>query len=146
LSRLASSLIAAVVVLAAAISGASYVRSLRADFALAQQQRDDAQRSLVDRDNAIRQLRKDAADKEQQQAQLNRTHTAIARRLHSVQTTNRRLINENAALLAWAGSPLPDDVVRMQTSPALTGADDYLKYVSTGERVHAASDVSVDQR
>lgn len=142
--RLGSSLIAALLFLAAVTSGAAYLRILRADLATAQQQRDDARRSLVDLDSTIRQMQKDAADKAERQAQLDRTHTAIARKLNSIQMKSRGLIDENAALRAWADTPLPDDVVRLQAAPALTGADDYVDYVSASEPLHTAGDGAAD--
>ena len=144
--KLASTATALLVVLAAAVSGVSYLRILHADVVVARQQRDDARRSLADRDGTIGQLQKDADDKARQQAQLDRTHTAIANRLNSIQMKNRRLTNENAALRAWADAPLPDDVVRLQSSPTLTGATDYVDYVPTGEPLHAAGDGAADER
>lgn len=146
MSKFAIGLCAAAVVVAAAGSGTSYLRTLRADVATAQRQRDDARRSLADRDDMIHRLQKDAAEKALQQAQLDRAHTEISRKLGYLQTTNRRLIDENAELRAWADTPLPHDVVRMQASPALSGADDYLDHVPSGEPVHAAGNDAENER
>jgi hypothetical protein len=92
LIKLASTATAATVVLAAAVSGVSYLRILHADVVVARQQRDDARRSLADRDGTIRQLRMDADDKARQQAQLDRTHTAISNRLNAIRLKNRKRV------------------------------------------------------
>lgn len=146
MSWLAARLTTALVVLAALVAGAFHVRALRAELAAAQQQRDLAQQAIVDRDGTIGRMQQDAADKAKQQAQLNRAHVSIAMRLNSVQLRNRRLMDENAALRAWADTPLPDDIVRLQASPAFTGADNYIKHVPSGDPVHVAGDGATHQR
>ncbi|KWC22757.1 protein lysB [Burkholderia ubonensis] len=142
----AAKLAAACLVLAALVAGTFYVRALRAELAAAEQQRDDARQGIAERDGTIEQMRLDAETKAKQQAQLDRTQGAIASKLNAVQLENRRLTDENAALRAWAGTPLPADVVRLQASPALTGADDYVEHVPGGEPVRAAGDGASHQR
>ncbi|WP_080419641.1 Rz-like lysis system protein LysB [Burkholderia ubonensis] len=146
MSEFAAKLAAGLLVLAACAAGALYVRELHADLAAARQQLGDARQGLADRDGTIRRLRQDAADRASQQARLDRTQNAIASKLDAVRLENRRLIDENAALRAWADTRLPDDVVRLQATPALTGADDYVGSLPDGEPVHAASARAAHQR
>lgn len=133
-------LLAVVGVIAALGAGVSYVRALRADVINAQEQRDTARQAAADRESEIRLMLQDADRKAKQQAQLDHAHTAIAIKLNAVRSLNRRLIDENTALRAWADTPLPDDVVRLQSSPALTGADGYIERVPDSEPVHPAGD------
>lgn len=137
---------ACAVALSACVAAALYLHALRADLAIAQQQRADAQQALAARDDVIARMRQDAATHAQQQARLDRAHTAIASKLDAIRLENRRLTDENATLRAWADTPLPDDVVRLQASPALTGADDYVEHVPDGETVHAANARTPHQR
>lgn len=146
MSGLIARVILGLVVLAATVAVSSYVRALHAERTAAQRQRDDALKTIVDRDSAIRRMQQDAADKANQQVRLDRAHAAIATRLSAVQQVNRRLTNENTTLRAWADTPLPADVVRMHSSAPLTGADDYVEHMPSGEPLHAASDGAADQR
>ncbi|MGZ2743279.1 Rz-like lysis system protein LysB [Burkholderia stagnalis] len=146
MSELAVKLVAGLIALAAGIATVLYVRALHADLAASRQQLAGAQQALAARDGAIERLQQDAADRARQQARLDRTQTAIASKLDAVRLENRRLTDENAALRAWADAPLPDDVVRLQTHPALTGADDYVERVPDGEPVHAAGARAAHQR
>ncbi|RQS11260.1 protein lysB [Burkholderia sp. Bp9002] len=146
MSELAAKFAAGVLVLAACAAAALHVRELHADLAAARQQLADARQGLADRDGAIQRLQQDAAERASQQARLDRTQNAIASKLDAVRLENRRLIDENAALRAWADTRLPDDVVRLQANPALTGADDYVGRLPDGEPVHAAGARAAHQR
>ncbi|HHL4079612.1 Rz-like lysis system protein LysB [Burkholderia sola] len=146
MNELAAKFVACVVALIACAAVALYVHGLRADLANAQQQRVDAQQALAARDGVISRLQQDAAGRAQQQARLDRAQTAIASKLDAIRLENRRLTDENAALRAWADTPLPDDVVRLQASPALTGAGDYVEHVPDGETVHATDARAAHQR
>jgi LysB family phage lysis regulatory protein len=139
-------LAAVMIALLAAVAGAMYVRALRAELAGARHELDGIQQNVADRDDTIQRLRQDAKDKAAQQAKLDRTGGAIASTLAAVQQENRRLTDENADLRAWAATPLPDDVVRLHTGPALTGAGDYVERMPAGEPVHTAGDGAADQR
>ena len=140
MSRLAAIIAVTCASVAALVAGALYVRAMRTELGIVQQQRDDARLAIADRDGTIRRLQQHAADTAKQQAQLDRTNTAIVTKLNAVQLMNRRLIDENAALRTWADTPLHDVVVRLHESPALTGADDYLKHLPSSESVHTAGD------
>ncbi|WP_107151950.1 Rz-like lysis system protein LysB [Trinickia symbiotica] len=146
MSGLAAKLVAALLALAALVGGASYVRAMRAELADVSLQLADARKGIIERDSTIEQARRVAAKKAEQQAQLNRAQGAIASKLAVVQFENRRLTDENAELRAWTNTRLPDDVVRLQTSPALTGANDYVERVPGGEPMHAASDGTANER
>ncbi|UTV54960.1 Rz-like lysis system protein LysB [Burkholderia arboris] len=146
MNGLAAKFAAGGVALAACAVAALYLHALRADLATAQQRRVDAQQALAARDGVIARLQQDAAARAQQQARLDRSHTAIASKLDAIRLENRRLTDENAALRAWADTPLPDVVVRLQANPALAGADDYVEHVPDGDTVHAADARAPHQR
>ncbi|MCA3778494.1 MAG: protein lysB [Burkholderia sp.] len=146
MNSLAAKCAAWIVAFAACAVVALYLHALRADLAAAQQQRADAQQALAARDGVISRMQQDAAARAQQQARLDRSHTAIASKLDAIRLENRRLTDENAALRAWADTPLPDVVVRLQANPALTGADDYVEHVPDGDTVHAADARAPHQR
>lgn len=141
MSAIVSKVIAAFVVFGLAVTFVFYVRTLRAERTTAQQEASDAKQGVIDRDAMIARLRQDAKDKARQQQKLDQDRTGIAARLADIQRENRKLHDENEAYRAWADTPLPDDVVRMQSSPALTGASDYLAGMPAGDTVHDASGV-----
>ena len=82
------------------------------------QQLVEARQALAGRDDVIARMRQDTAERARQQARLDRSQAAIASKLDATRLENRRLTDENAALRAWAGTRLPDDVVRLQANPA----------------------------
>jgi LysB family phage lysis regulatory protein len=145
-NRLAGKLIAALVTLAALLAGASYVRALRADLASVNRQLIDARKRITERDSALERVRLDAANKVTQQIQLTRTHDAIASKLAAARLENRRLIDETAELRAWADTRLPDDVVRLHTSPTLASANDYIERVPGGEPLHTPGYCTTNER
>ncbi|WP_318389652.1 Rz-like lysis system protein LysB [Enterobacter sp.] len=60
------------------------------------------------------------------QNQLDAIATAAAGRERQF----KRLANENPEVKRWADAPLPDDVIRLQKRPAITGAAGYRAYMS----------------
>ena len=146
MNRLAGKLTAALMALAALLAGASYVRALRADLAHVNRQLVDARKGITDRDSTLERVRIDAANKATQQIQLTRTHDAIASKLAAARLENRRLIDETAELRSWADTRLPDDVVRLHTSPALASASDYIERVPGGESLHAPGYGAANER
>lgn len=56
------------------------------------------------------------------------------------------LKRENKALQDWANQPLPDAARRLRERPAITGADAYRKWLSSGGAVHPAGDIAGQQR
>jgi LysB family phage lysis regulatory protein len=133
-------------VLVAALAGAQYVRALHGRLAVAQDAARQAKQDVGARDAIIERLVADAREKDEQRAQLDRTRGAVDATLATYQKELRRLIDENEAVRVWAAARLPDDVVRLHSSPALTGADDYAQHVRDGDALHAAGDTSADQR
>ncbi|CAE6841656.1 hypothetical protein R69746_06952 [Paraburkholderia aspalathi] len=140
MNEIATKLVAGAIAVLALFAAVMYVRELHAELADASHQLDTAKQGIADRDGTIGRLQQDAADKAKQQAQLDRAQGAIASKLSTVQQETRRLINENATLRAWADTPLPDDIVRMQASPALTGAADYSQAMPASDSLHVPGD------
>ncbi|WP_343675138.1 Rz-like lysis system protein LysB [Paraburkholderia heleia] len=131
---------AALVALLAVAAAVFYVRELRAELAESALQLAGANQGIVDRDDTIKRLQDDAAEKARQQKQLDSTRAAIASRLETALTENRRLKDENAEIRAWADTPLPFDIARLHDTPAQTGADDYAAAVSDRTALHAPGD------
>ncbi|HDV8353525.1 TPA: LysB family phage lysis regulatory protein [Burkholderia vietnamiensis] len=136
----------ALAALAAAVAGTQYVRALQARLATAQDAARQAKQDVGARDAIIGRLLSDAREKDQQRAQLDRTRGAVDATLAEYQSQLRKLIDENEAVRTWAAARLPDDVVRLHSSPALAGADDYAQRVRDGGALHPARDASADER
>jgi LysB family phage lysis regulatory protein len=139
-NAIAARLAVGTIALLALASCALYLRAQRAELVDARNRLAEATQRIADRDGTIDRLQRDTQRKAKQQAQLDRANDAIAATLTSVRQQNRRLIDENASLRAWADTLLPPDVVRMSARPALTGADDYRASMSTGGTMHPAGD------
>ncbi|NRO99452.1 protein lysB [Paraburkholderia sp. NMBU_R16] len=139
-------LIAALLTLAAFVAGACYVRALRADLANMNRLLVDARKGIAARDSTLQQVRDDAAQKATQQMQFTRAHDAIASKLEATRLENRRLTYETDELRAWADTRLPDDVVRLHTSPTLASANDYIERVPGGQPMHATGYGAANER
>ena len=128
----------ALVVLAIA-AGWFYVKALRAELADAQNTARTAQETVGRRDATIADMQKIEREHATALAQLEAKRERIAASLAQTETDFKALKHENEALRAWADSSLPDDVVRLYSRPAITGADDWLA-MRAGHALHAAGD------
>lgn len=102
-------------------------------------QQENQQRQLVIDalwDNA-RRLESQRAALATEQAELTRT---ASNRLEQIREIQRNDANTND----WAGTRLPDPVIRMRQRPAVTGADAYRQSVRDPDALHAAGE-SPDQ-
>ncbi|MBJ9727753.1 Rz-like lysis system protein LysB [Burkholderia cenocepacia] len=136
----------ALAALVAVVAGAQYVRAMQGRLATAEDAARQAKQGVDARDAIIGRLLTDAREKDEQRAQLDRTRGTVDATLAAYQSQLRRLIDENEAVRAWAAARLPDDVVRLHSSPALAGADDYAQRVRSGDALHPARDASADER
>lgn len=68
--------------------------------------------------------------------------TGLAKREQQIED----LKHEIKELQEWADSPLPDAARRLRQRPAITGADAYRQWLSSGGAVHPASDIPEPQR
>lgn len=116
------------------------IRTLLAQLEGARTAERRAVQASIERDATIEQLLRDAREKDAQHAQLARMRTAIDSTLAAYQEAFRRLIDENQAVRHWAATALPDDVVRVHASAALTGAADYVARMCARVAVHDAGD------
>jgi LysB family phage lysis regulatory protein len=66
---------------------------------------------------------------------LNKVRQGMAQREQQIVELKR----ENSDLRQWAALPLPDAASRLRKRPALTGADAYRNWLSSGSAVHPAS-------
>jgi LysB family phage lysis regulatory protein len=128
----------ALVVLAIA-AGWFYVKALRAELVDAQNTARTAQETVGRRDATITDMQKKEREHTTALAQLEAKRERIAASLAQNETDFEALKHENEALRVWADSPLPDDVVRLYSRPAITGADDWLA-MRAGHALHAAGD------
>ena len=128
----------ALVVLAIA-AGWFYVKALRTELVDAQNTARTAQETVGRRDATIADMQKKEREHTTALAQLEAKRERIAASLAQTETDFEALKHENEALRAWADSPLPDDVVRLYSRPAITGADDWLA-MRAGHALHAAGD------
>lgn len=109
------------------------------------EQRDGARaaRDQAWRDSAQRQVAIDALQGQlerlaAQQVASGKRQAALEREASQRQVKIRTLENEHAETKRWSDSSLPDDVVRMQQRPAVTGSADYLEYVRSTRALHFA--------
>jgi LysB family phage lysis regulatory protein len=100
-------------------------RTALTDAAAARQALDAAQAENAQRQLVIDALWQNAQRLEEQRQQLNDTKADLERTASNRLTRLRELIHENAELRAWAGTRLPDAVIRLRERPAVTGAADY---------------------
>ncbi|MBN3725622.1 LysB family phage lysis regulatory protein [Burkholderia sp. Ac-20379] len=133
-------------VLAAAGAGCVYVRALQTLLADATREAGQAHQDLAARDAVVARLQAAAREQDAARARLERTRGAVNAQLASYQQQLRKLIDENQAVRTWAGTALPDDVVRLHDSAALTGADAYAERLRGGDALHDAGDVAAHQR
>lgn len=124
-------------VVLAIVAGWFYVKALRAELVDAQNTARSAQEAVGRRDATITDMQKKEREHTTALAQLEAKRGRIAASLAQTETDFEALKHENEALRAWADSPLPDDVVRLYSRPAITGADDWLA-MRAGHALHAA--------
>ncbi|CAE6784787.1 hypothetical protein R69658_04244 [Paraburkholderia aspalathi] len=123
---------------AAGMGAGLYVKALRADLDTAQLEAHDARETVGRRDVQIADLQKQQREHATQLAQLEKTRQDIAADLAARKSDLEKLKRESESVRAWADGALPDDVVRLYASPALTGAVDAA--MRAGNGLHAAGD------
>jgi LysB family phage lysis regulatory protein len=139
MKAIALRVLAIALVVLAIVAGWFYVKALRAELVDAQNTARSAQETVGRRDATIADMQKKEREHTTALAQLEAKRDRIAASLAQTETDFEALKHENEALRAWADSPLPDDVVRLYSRPAITGADDWLA-MRAGHALHAAGD------
>lgn len=139
MKAIALRVLAIALVVLAIVAGWFYVKALRAELVDAQNTARTAQETVGRRDATIADMQKKEREHTTALAQLEAKRDRIAASLAQTETDFEALKHENEALRAWADSPLPDDVVRLYSRPAITGADDWLA-MRAGHALHAAGD------
>lgn len=66
------------------------------------------------------------------------TITSINNQLQTTELQMRKLEQDNETIRQWAGTRLPDPVMRMHQRPALSGAAGYRKWLSSRDAVPVA--------
>jgi LysB family phage lysis regulatory protein len=139
MKAIALRVLAIALVVLAIVAGWFYVKALRAELVDAQNIARSARETVGRRDATIADMQKKEREHTTALAQLEAKRERIAASLAQTETDFEALKHENEALRAWADSPLPDDVVRLYSRPAITGADDWLA-MRAGHALHAAGD------
>jgi LysB family phage lysis regulatory protein len=139
MKAIALRVLAVELVVFAIAAGLLYVKALRAELADAKLTAHTAQETVGRRDATIADMQKKEREHATVLAQLEAKRERIAASLAQTETDFEALKHENEALRAWADSPLPDDVVRLYSRPAITGADDWLA-MRARHALHAAGD------
>ncbi|MFP3529464.1 Rz-like lysis system protein LysB [Burkholderia sp. SIMBA_042] len=145
MSPLVAKLLAVGAAALAAWGGVRYVQSLRADVADAQQAARAARDQVTARDQTIARLEANVQSNAELQRRLDTTRTQISAAQARIEAATRRILNETPESRAWADTVLPADVARLQASPDLTGACDYLQRVSAGDAVRVACDGAANE-
>ena len=109
-------------------------------MALAQQDaktaREDAARNLTNANT----LQNTLDQERQAQSKLRSLHDQLRQGLTLREQQIEVLKRENTVLRDWAAQSLPDVARRLRERPALTGADAYREWLSSGRAVHAPGD------
>lgn len=125
----------------AALAAFWYVQSLRAELETAQLNEKTARQGIADRDDAIKQLRDDAREKDHAREKLESDRNGIRSNLATRELMIRELQNENKELRDWSSVRLPGVVIGMRDHPALTGAAAYRERMRQGDALHAAGGI-----
>lgn len=94
----------------------------------------------------ITQLTAQAEKRRQAQQRMARKQQQLHATLTTQQHTIQRLERENANYRKWATAPLPDAARRVRQRPAITGADDYQRYLSSTRAVRPPRDSAQPER
>jgi LysB family phage lysis regulatory protein len=137
-------LVGVLVAVLLAVAGWQYVKALHAEVMSAQEQRDDAVQKVQERDDSIKRLKKDQADAEKAQRELQGKASAIALTLAAKNAELERLKHANPALRNWTDTALPADVMRLYSRPAATGFVSNDDIVPDSSALHAAGGVAAN--
>ncbi|ARU88292.1 Rz-like lysis system protein LysB [Pseudomonas sp. M30-35] len=74
------------------------------------------------------------------QASLRITQNLLRQGISEREQQIEVLKRENQAFKDWSAQPLPEPVSRLRQRPALTGADAYRKWLSSGNALHPVTD------
>jgi len=135
-------LIAAIVilVLVVVVTWALWQRSQAAEARadLAEQRLAESQQRERESHVVIDALWKNASRLDAQRRALARQRAELERAASDRLSTIQELQRDNEDLRRWAGTRLPDAVIRLRRRPAVTGAADYRQALRDAEPVHAA--------
>ncbi len=90
---------------------------------------------IESRDAAIARLQTESAEREKSELALRVSLGYASSAARNREAKMQRLITENATLKDWFNTALPNDVIRLQQRPAFTNANDYLHWVSEGNKL-----------
>ncbi len=82
----------------------------------------------------------------QVQAQLRKLQSTLRTGLAERERLIESLKHDNETLRNWADQPLPDAARRLRERPAITGADAYRQWLSSGSAVPTAGDHAGNER
>ncbi|MDN4386668.1 Rz-like lysis system protein LysB [Citrobacter portucalensis] len=144
MSRILSVAMIAVIALSAVLGWQLHKRNT----VIAQQDRDigTLNQQLSDKTGQLLAVDLMARANDSLQLRLQQRNAELAAAVASRDQKIKALINENPEVKRWADTRLPDDVIRLQQRPAITGAAGYHAYLSGDNPLHAASESTGNKR
>lgn len=93
---------------------------------------------IAARDSLLSRYRQQSLKNAELTISQQQTITSINNQLQTTELQMRKLEQDNDEIRQWAGTRLPDPVMRMHQRPALSGAAGYRKWLSSRDAVSAA--------
>lgn len=105
-----------------------------------------AEKTATDHKAKIDTLQAQAEQRAKAAAALASQQQQLRNQLHTQSQTIKRLERENEDYRKWADNPLPDAARRLRKRPAITGAADYQRYLSTARTLRPPSSRTQPER
>ena len=145
MNRLYLTLLAIVIVLGA-LAGLMFVNHQTKQALQLEQQRttqlagrlDVAAGDIASRDSLLSRYRQQSLKNAELTISQQQTITSINNQLQNTALQMRKLEQDNDEIRMWAGTRLPDPVMRMHQRPALSGAAGYRKWLSSRDTMPTA--------
>lgn len=138
MNRLYLTLLAMVIVLGALVWLLFDHHQTKQALQLAQQHNQQLTGQLEGRDAILSRYRQQSLKNAELTISQQQTITSINNQLQNTGLQMRKLEQNNETIRQWAGTRLPDPVMRMHQRPALSGAAGYRKWLSSRDAVPAA--------
>lgn len=101
-------------------------------------QLDVAAGDIASRDSLLSRYRQQSLKNAELTISQQQTITSINNQLQTTELQMRKLEQDNDEIRMWAGTRLPDPVMRMHQRPALSGAAGYRKWLSSRDTMPTA--------
>lgn len=139
MSRLYTTLLAMVIVLGALAWLLSVHHQTKQALQLEQQHNQQLTGQLEGRDALLSRYRQQSLKNAELTISQQQTITSINNQLQNTALQLRKLEQDNEAIRQWAGTRLPEPVMRLHQRPALSGATGYRKWLSSRDTMPTTS-------